>query len=116
MEVVIASLVTLVGVVLAGSAPVVLVRRLGFLSRAERTQGQVVARTVEHSGDGVSTPRLTVGYRVMDGRTFTLEQKVERDREIGESVEVLYDPADPERAYLKFGVGEIAAMAAIMVA
>ncbi|WP_157610393.1 DUF3592 domain-containing protein [Spirillospora albida] len=115
MAIVVASAVTLAAVAFLVAAPVFLVRRLAFLSRAERALGHVLDRDVQHDGTGASTARLTIGYRVTDGREFTLEQKVDRDRGVGEPVEVLYDPVDPERAYVRFGVGYVAGMTAVMV-
>lgn len=116
MQVVVASLTTLVALVLLCSAPAFLVRRLGFLGRAERAYGQVASRSLEHSGDGVSTARLQIRYRATDGREYTLEQKSERDRKVGEVVEVLYDPAAPGHAYLKFGMTYVVAVTLVMLA
>ncbi|MEO3822536.1 DUF3592 domain-containing protein [Actinomadura sp. B10D3] len=116
MQVVIASLTTLAAAALLVSAPAFLVRRLGFLGRAELAYGQVAGRNVEHSGDGVSTARLQVRYRAADGREYTLEQKSEHDRKVGETVEVLYDPAEPKRAHLKFGMTYVVVMTLVMLA
>ncbi|WP_165967046.1 DUF3592 domain-containing protein [Actinomadura sp. 7K507] len=115
VQVVVASLTTLVALVLLCSAPAFLVRRFGFLGRSERTYGEVAGRSLEHSGDGVSTARLQIRYRAKDGREYTLDQKSEHDRKVGEAVEVLYDPDRPEHAYLKFGMTYVVAVTLVML-
>ncbi|MES9543166.1 MULTISPECIES: DUF3592 domain-containing protein [unclassified Actinomadura] len=116
MGVVVACLITLLALGLVCSVPVFLVGRLRFLGRAERTRGRVVSRVLDHDGTGASNPVLEVRYRAADGREYTFEQKTTQTWKVGEVVEVLYDSARPARAYLKFGVAYVLAMAVFMLA
>jgi hypothetical protein len=84
--------------------PVWAVRGLRFLARAQATTGAVVVCDGEKNTEPGTpdTYRLTVRYRLPNGRDHTLTEGGRAERKQGELITVLYDPARPERGRLEF--------------
>lgn len=92
----------LVGPGLLLAAPIFVFRRRRFLRGAYSVIGVVEECESEKLRDGPPTFRLTVRYRLPDGREHRFSQGGCGLFEPGSQITVLYDPARPEGARVAF--------------
>lgn len=99
------------------ATPVWVIRRLRFAGRAAATTGEVVACEREKNADAGTSDayRLTVRYRLPDGRDQTFTGSARTGYAEGALIKVLYDPARPERARLDIARRDIWSAAVFLI-
>ncbi|MGI8330706.1 DUF3592 domain-containing protein [Actinomadura scrupuli] len=117
MEIVILVLLVLGGPGTLAGTPIWAIRHLRFLARAVPADGVVTACEGEKNTEPGTrdTYRLTVRYRLPDGREATLTEGGRARTAAGALVKVLYDPARPERGRLGFARRDIWPKAAFLL-
>jgi len=93
------------GFVLLGVAGFLTFRVSSFIGRSRPATGIVTALSSVESRDSNSNPQLTYApvfsFETAGGRTYTITSRSSSNPpafEVGEAVNVLYDPADPDGA------------------
>lgn len=92
-----------IGVVLLVVCPIFFVRTLQFVAGAERVTGTVIDLSRESDSEGTVTFYPVVRFTTADGRTVEFVSSSGSSppsESVGDRVEVLYDPDDPQDARL----------------
>ena len=89
------------GVLLLAAAAVTAFLTYRFIADSERADGTVVdLRESYDSEDNTTSYYPVVRFETAEGRPVRFESKVSTSDDVGDTVEVLYDPDDPEDAKL----------------
>lgn len=88
-----------IGLLLAGGATLLLINKMNFIDRAEITEGIVTNLAAKQSDNGLTYAPVytyTIDDKPYSAQSSTSSNPASYD--IGEKIEVLYDPADPSDA------------------
>jgi hypothetical protein len=90
------------GLVLLVACPATFVHTQRFIAGAERTTGTVIDLSRQTDSDGTVTFNPIVRFTTADGRTvqFVSSSSSSSPPDLGDTVDVLYDPDDPRGAQL----------------
>lgn len=97
---------TLVGFLLAAIALFIWLRTQSFLNTAQEAQGTVVQMVYSHSSDGGGGYAPVFTFRTITGQEITASENLYSNPpqfKVGQTVTVLYDPENPNRARIKKG-------------
>jgi Protein of unknown function (DUF3592) len=92
------------GLLFIGIAFVVWMRTREFISKAQETKGIVVRMLSKSGSKGGIIYAPVYQFRTIDGRTIEVEESIYSKPpqfQEGQSVDILYDPQNPEKARVK---------------
>lgn len=87
---------------------ILLVRRLRFYDCCGTATGKIVAVAERKGGNGDTLYHAVIAFTAYDGRPVRItlpHGNVSRPPPIGQSLRILYHPADPQKAYISSFMG-----------